>query len=67
MMETNTDRLYWIMTSLILSALFLTITIKVFPQATANVTAPLVASQTMPDAPVHTMADTASDTIARLK
>lgn len=41
MMEHNTDRLFWALTSIIVGALLLTISVKAFPGVANTVTAPL--------------------------
>lgn len=41
MMEHNTDRLFWTLSTIIVGALLLTISVKVFPGITNTITAPL--------------------------
>lgn len=40
-MEHNTDRLFWTLTSIIIGALLLTISVKAFPSVASTITAPL--------------------------
>lgn len=41
MMEKNTDRLFWTLTSIIVGALLLTISVKAFPQVTSSIVKPI--------------------------
>lgn len=63
MMEHNTDRLFWTLTSIIVGALLLTISVKAFPGVVHTVTAPFSGLTKQSDTSTKTSAQAYKDAI----
>lgn len=60
MMEKNTDRLFWTLTSIIVGALLLTISAKAFPQVTSSIVKPISGIVKQEDKAGHAADDAAN-------
>lgn len=61
MMEKNTDRLFWTLTSIIVGALLLTISAKAFPQVTSSIVKPISGVITQEDKNGHAANNAANE------